>query len=417
MDTLTTIVLFILFISFMTFVAFFGRLPALRNTPIAWLHRFMWDTLPSAVLALDQKVTGGRLSSCMRRFGNHMLYDRHPTVLIFYIVLLFGGEALFIPTVWPLLSATQRLTVTIFIACPYIFLWLSATSDPGYITPENHTFQMAQYPFDFAMFHPGAHCRTCQLLKPARSKHCSICKHCIAKSDHHCIFINNCVGAGNLHWFILLLLSTAVLLTYGTCLGLSLLNLAIKVRYPDFSMWPPAATNYNWDTYFLLWSHALQSNVGMGAVTLLMLLTAPLVWGLWAYNIYMIWAGTTTNESLKWSDWKLDIADGYAYRRCMSPTREKDLRFEPAWTKWPVESQQIMIHTDNGPPRADSTNIPGRGEWTRVVALAEVDNLYDLGFWDNLRDVFWPRYRFAKGGGIPVGERVDRGRQRERRQD
>ncbi|PSS03415.1 DHHC palmitoyltransferase-domain-containing protein [Coniella lustricola] len=416
MHALKALVVAILVISFMTFVAFFGRLPALRNTPISWLHGFMWNTVPSAFLAVDRRITGGRLSRAMRRFGNYMMYERHPTVLIFFIALLIGGEVMYLPTVWPLLHATQRFTVAIVVICPYVFLWLSASADPGYITPENHVVQMAQYPYDFAMFHPGSHCRTCQLLKPARSKHCSICKHCIGKADHHCIFINNCVGAGNLHWFMLLLFSTAVLLMYGTCLGLSLLSLAIKLRYPDFSMWPPAAVNYDWNTYFLIMSLALQSNVGMGAVTLLTLLTAPLVWGLWAYNMYMIWAGTTTNESLKWSDWKFDIDDGFAFSRRMSPTREKDLRFEPAWTKWPVETDSIMVRTENGPPRADSTNIPGEGEWTQVTSLKEVDNLYDLGFWDNLRDVFWPRYRFASGSGVPVDGRIGRGRQRERRQ-
>lgn len=64
-----------------------------------------------------------------------------------------------------------------------------------------------------------------------------------------------------------------------------------------------------------------------------------------------------------------------------------------------------MIRTENGMPRVDSTNIPGVGEWVQVKRLREVDNLYDLGFWDNLRDVFWPRYRLANGSGVPVAER------------
>lgn len=124
----------------------------------------------------------------------------------------------------------------------------------------------------------------------------------------------------------------------------------------------------------------------------------------------VIWAGTTTNESLKWSDWRLDITDGIAYRRRMSPARQKDLRFEPAWTRWPIEAEQIMIRNENGKPRADSTNIPGVGEWVQVKALREVENLYDLGFWDNLREVFWPRFRFAKGSGVPVSETRGRAR-------
>lgn len=215
-----------------------------------------------------------------------MLYDRHPTVLIFFLALLAGGEYMFLPAAWPLLTANQKSITVLAVAGPYIFLWLSAASDPGYITPENHQLQMAQYPFDFALFHPRPHCRTCQLLKPARSKHCSICKHCIAKSDHHCIFINNCVGDGNIHWFILLLLTSAILTTHGTYLGLSILNTKITERYPDFSIWPPSADKYDWTTYMIVWSWGLSEFVHIGAVTLLTLMTSPLIWGLWAYNIY-----------------------------------------------------------------------------------------------------------------------------------
>lgn len=69
-----------------------------------------------------------------------------------------------------------------------------------------------------------------------------------------------------------------------------------------------------------------------------------------------------------------------------------------------------MIRNENGMPRADSTNIPGVGGWVQVKALREVENLYDLGFWDNLREVFWPRFRFAKGAGVPVSETRGRAR-------
>ncbi|KAK7742353.1 palmitoyltransferase swf1 [Cytospora paraplurivora] len=374
---------------------------------MAWLHRFIWITLPGSLLALDRRVTSGRLSSSMQRFGKYMMYDRHPTVLLFFLSLLAGGEYLYLPSVWPQLGPLQKVMGAIAIICPYAFLYLSAAADPGYITPANHQEQMAQYPYDHAIFHPGAHCRTCRLLKPARSKHCSICKRCVARADHHCIFINSCVGQGNLHWFILLLLSTAVLCSYGTYLGLSLLSAKMKGRDPDFSIWPPSARSYDWSGYFIVWTWGLQDDVGMGSVTILTFLISPLVWGLFLYNMYMIYAGTTTNESMKWSDWKLEIDDGYAFRRRMPQDRQKDLRFEPAWTRWPVSTGQILVRTESGyPPRSDSQNHPGVGEWVRVRSLRSVDNLYDLGFWDNLREVFWPRYRVSGGAwsSVPVSE-------------
>ncbi len=46
------------------------------------------------------------------------------------------------------------------------------------------------------------------------------------------------------------------------------------------------------------------------------------------------------------------------------------------------------------PPRGPGAI--GTGEWIRVWRLADVENLYDLGFWDNLKDVFWPMYDFRQ---------------------
>jgi len=82
MGALTTIVLIILGITFMTFVTFFGRLPTLRRTPIAWLYRLIWVHLPNGLQALDQRLTSGRVTSSCTRAGNFIMYDRHPTVLV-----------------------------------------------------------------------------------------------------------------------------------------------------------------------------------------------------------------------------------------------------------------------------------------------------------------------------------------------
>lgn len=82
MVSLTTLALVVGGISFMTFVTFFGRLPALRRTPIAWLHRFIWVILPNGVLSLDRRLTSGKLTEVCTRFGRYIMYDRHPTVLV-----------------------------------------------------------------------------------------------------------------------------------------------------------------------------------------------------------------------------------------------------------------------------------------------------------------------------------------------
>jgi hypothetical protein len=330
------------------------------------------------------------------------MYDKHPTILIFFFLLLSVSEYLYLPAAWPLFTPFHKITGAIAIVLPYAFLYRAAFTDPGIITPSTHVHAMAQYPYDFTLFHPGIYCETCRLLKPARSKHCSVCKRCVSKMDHHCIFINNCVGAQNQHYFILLLLSTAILTLYGGVLGMSIMADKIRIQYPLWTLWPWYRDALPWKQYLICWSYGLQHSVGLGAVTMLALLTTPLVWGLLAYHMYLIYCGTTTNESMKWSDWQAEMDDGVVFRRKIPADRVKNPRIEPTWTRWPVEPEQVMVRTDDGkPPRGD--HLPGVGEWEPIWKLRDVENLYDLGFWDNLLDVFYPGYEF-RSGDVPISE-------------
>ena len=278
---------------------------------------------------------------------------------------------------------------------------------------------MARYPFDFTIFHPGAECRTCGLLKPARSKHCSVCKRCIGKLDHHCIFINNCVGVGNHHWFLLLLLSTAVLTTYGGVLGVHLMTAKMRARFPywAFLPWRANAGNGGLDLkqWLVVWGWGMQDAVTMGAVTLLTIMTSPLVWGLLGYHLWLVYCGTTTNESMKWADWQAEMDDGFAFKRRMDPVRDRDARFEPRWTRWPVETEQILVITRDGKPPPPNLTLPGVGEWEPAWRLKDIENLYDLGFWDNLVDIFFPDYMFRDPQTPPAeGGRIQRRRKKRR---
>jgi len=324
---------------------------------------------------------------------------------------------MYLPTVWPQLGALQKTTGSIAIILPYVFLYLASFSDPGFITPANHAHEMARYPFDYTVFHPGTECHTCQLLKPARSKHCSICKRCISKLDHHCIFINNCVGVGNHHWFILLLLSTAILTLYGGVLGIHLMTSKMRARFPYWTLLPWNAgggRGIDLKQWLVCWGWGMQDGVSMGAVTLLTLMTTPLVWGLLGYHMWLIYCGTTTNESMKWSDWQAEMDDGFAFKRRMPADRVKNTRIEPTWTRWPAETEQIVVRTEDGkPPRAD-LHIPGVGEWEPAWRLKDIENLYDLGFLDNLIDVFFPNYMFRDPQTPTIEGRARRKRRRPR---
>jgi palmitoyltransferase len=134
-------------------------------------------------------------------------------------------------------------------------------------------------------------------------------------------------------------------------------------------------------------------------------MTAPLAMAFLLYHAYLIWAGMTTNESAKWSDWKEDVADGLVFKSTRSKIYgtpfypDEDSR---AQKSWPVSSDQILVITDGEPPKEgfklcsrsneilqkDDPQAPVDTRWIEVNSMREIDNIYDLGFWDNLREVF-----------------------------
>lgn len=152
---------------------------------------------------------------------------------------------------------------------------------------------MRSYPYDHVLYRPGQICRTCNFLKPARSKHCSVCNVCVAKHDHHCVWIMNCVGQDNISHFLCMLLSLSFVLTYGAYLAYSLLSQELQSsvdgqlqRTPGAERW---STGLSWSLYAQYWSWALAQDFRIGGIGLIALLTAPLAWIMFGYHVCLIW--------------------------------------------------------------------------------------------------------------------------------
>ena len=145
----------------------------------------------------------------------------------------------------------------------------------------------------------------------------------------------------------------------------------------------------------------------IGTVGLLAALAGPLPAGLLAYHVYLIWAGMTTNESAKWADLRDDVADGLVWKAKRADVvgweeREREERR----TVWPVAGKWVVVVTSDGEMPAGSqqgqnghAGLNGDGRigyegatWEKVTSLAEVENVYDLGFLENLQDVFVNRH-------------------------
>ena len=142
----------------------------------------------------------------------------------------------------------------------------------------------------------------------------------------------------------------------------------------------------------------------VGAVGLLAAMAGPLPAGLLAYHVYLVWAGMTTNESSKWSDLREDVADGLVYKaKRVEVVGWEEREREERRAQWPVRGEWVVVVTRDGElpgstrrqgqngPAADASVGQGGPTWEKVTSLAQVENVYDLGFWDNLRDVFFNR--------------------------
>lgn len=318
-----------------------------------------------------------------------------------FLFLLTGSAFIFLLSAVPRLPTSLLAPVPPLVALPYIFTYLSVTGKAHLITRENHSLRMLDYPFDNVLFRPQTICRTCNLAKPARSKHCGFCGVCVAKCDHHCPWVNNCLGRGNYRHFLALLLSIGALELYGAYLSYWLLRPYLKINHAH-SFFSRARFDNLTDIFVVAVNRGGISIAGVG---LLAIATASLPLGLLAYHIYLIWAGMTTNESQKWSEWKEDMRDGYVFRANMDDLRHHNQRRQirdtivvddetgqpnPALSgpqaqdeiTWPISSNQILVRTNDGrPPRNQD------GLWTRVWDMSEVDNIYDLGGAENFLQV------------------------------
>lgn len=318
-----------------------------------------------------------------------------------FLVLLTGSAGLFLYNALYQLPLGLILPIPFILLPPYIFTYLCAACTSHYINPTNHAARLHDYPYDHVLFRPGTICHTCNLAKPARSKHCSLCGVCVAKCDHHCPWVANCLGRANYRYFLALLLSLGILQFYGAFLSYWILQPHLEVD---------TTASFITSDYWSELGDAVVEAVNVGGLSiagvgLLAATTAALPLGLLAYHCYLIWAGMTTNETQKWADWRDDMADACVFRT----TREKLLAHaslrshgdreadgaaqtglagdlgvtgEELHVSWPIRSEQVIVRTNDGkPPRGQEAL------WTRIWSLSDVENLYDLGGWDNLMEI------------------------------
>jgi hypothetical protein len=221
---------------------------------------------------------------------------------------------------------------------------------------------------------------------------------------------------GNYKYFLALLLTTALMLFYGSYLAYSTLAPTVRWHLKEYPDWHELSFAGRTDMIGRVlwtlegWTDALSTafvvgGLSLGGIGLLATLTAPLPLGLFGYHIYLIWAGMTTNESGKWADWRDDMNDGLVFMADVKPEAVYGLENEnhengdaagsvpskDADFVWPVRSRQVLVRTNDGQsPRnvqPQLQNLIVEDSWRRCWRLADVENIYDQGFWVNLLEV------------------------------
>ncbi|KZZ93968.1 hypothetical protein AAP_02061 [Ascosphaera apis ARSEF 7405] len=82
MDTFSSLILFVFTLSLLSFIVLFGRVPALRKTPVGFLHRVLVHSLPNGLYAIDRALFGGHIKLRLKKTSNYLMKENHPLVLV-----------------------------------------------------------------------------------------------------------------------------------------------------------------------------------------------------------------------------------------------------------------------------------------------------------------------------------------------
>ena len=192
---------------------------------------------------------------------------------------------------FPIISSIFLLLTT------YTFL-LSALSNPGYLPKQEPPFAIGPKgapSINYYLSHRNQpspleiksvnisysdqtiklkYCKSCLIVRPPRASHCSICNVCVEKMDHHCPWIGNCIGKGNYKYF------TFFLTNFNFFIIINAISIGLSIQ---------PLVNSGQIQYLIIAIALLSFYIFMFWI----------VFGLWAYHLYLLGSNQTTREKLK----------------------------------------------------------------------------------------------------------------------
>lgn len=335
-------------------IVIFGDIPWLRKTGVFKVKRWLlsWFSQIDKIYHQLDDTCGGKL-----------LYYINWLVPLFYILVVsFCFQQFFIQT-YPILleigqiSLSSQIYIYFSMAMVYLATWLAVFTDPG----QPGTGVPYKFVNNQLIFFNNRICHTCNIIKPARSKHCSICNKCYLLFDHHCIWINNCVGLYNYRWFVLYLVVNINFLIYGGYLCLAALN--FKTKQLNLSYW--SCIKYN------------ESTKVTGCFTILCF-TFSFITSVFTFlHLRYIYLGVTTSEADKWLEIEYLINLGLLYKL------DTPINHELYVEKASINDDIVYISLNSGKVLIDTKF--NRPNLLKISSIEHIDNIYDEGFWKNLK--------------------------------
>ncbi|XP_077980513.1 palmitoyltransferase ZDHHC4-like [Glandiceps talaboti] len=300
MDFLTLVVLYSVAFVVFSYILILGdskyhRHGYIGNLRDATIRFFMWWPEHCLPTSIHQQC---------RHILIKILYTRNCFMQVLYVVLVVGLYTEFTIDALPVASLYNfgyLMTVgPYFVLAVNLYYFIqSYRTDPGEITADSHRQYINIYNYDGVLYKKNSTCRTCELVKPARSKHCAICNRCVHRFDHHCSWVNNCVGGLNAVYFqgYLITLSIGCLcLAYVIAWVLKYIIIVSglqNARYIGDDNKPHPVT------FSIMFQHLFLQHPRLVFMFTAVFLLFFLVGGFTSYHVYLMFTNQTTNERWK----------------------------------------------------------------------------------------------------------------------
>jgi len=269
------------------------------------VYRLVCVRFPWALKTALRKCCGKRAPEALDAAWEYVCFTSNPLVQISYLLVVVGGYLTFVTYGYSHLpnnyvgSWHKYSGFAVFTTCLSVW-WRASSLDPGTVTPENAEDLCKVWDWDDQIF-ASALCKTCNTIKPARSKHCGLCNVCVARFDHHCIWINNCVGIGNHKWFLAFLFWHLVICFYGVGIGVVIIcDITVSKELFSAVFVDPVTQERHPASYVIIAQYLLATEAMLFFVTALAALMGLVLCGFFLWHLNLVRTGTTTNEISKW---------------------------------------------------------------------------------------------------------------------